>query len=66
MTEEEKTTADNQMIEAEFQALLQDYLNSNHRRKVEIITRAFNLAHEAHKGARRLPKIGRASCRERV
>ena len=53
MTEEEKTTADNQMIEAEFQALLQDYLNSNHRRKVEIITRAFNLAHEAHKGARR-------------
>ena len=42
-----------QIIEDEFQALLNDYLNSNHRRKVEIITRAFNMAKEAHKGARR-------------
>ena len=42
-----------QIIEDEFQALLNDYLNSNHRRKVEILTRAFNMAKEAHKGARR-------------
>ena len=42
-----------QIIEDEFQALLNDYLNSNHRRKVEIVTRAFNMAKEAHKGARR-------------
>lgn len=41
------------MIEEEFQGLLNDYLNSNHRRKVDIITRAFNMAKEAHKGARR-------------
>ena len=44
---------EDQFIEDEFQALLNDYLNSNHRRKVDIITRAFNMAKEAHKGARR-------------
>ena len=33
--------------------MLNDYLNSNHRRKVDIITRAYNMAKEAHKGARR-------------
>lgn len=44
---------EDQLIEDEFQALLNDYLNSNHRRKVDIITRAFNMAKEAHKGARR-------------
>ena len=43
---------EDQIIEDEFQALLSDYLNSNHRRKVDIITRAFNMAKEAHKGAR--------------
>ena len=44
---------EDQFIEDEFQALLNDYLNSNHRRKVDIITRAFNMAKEAHKGTRR-------------
>ena len=44
---------EDKIIEEEFQALLNDYLNSNHRRKVDIITRAFNMAKEAHKGARR-------------
>ena len=44
---------EDQIIEDEFQALLSAYLNSNHRRKVDIITRAFNMAKEAHKGARR-------------
>ncbi|MBZ4651866.1 MAG: (p)ppGpp synthase/hydrolase [Proteiniphilum sp.] len=53
MSDEEKMIADEQMIEEEFQGLLQDYLNSNHRRKVDVITRAFNMAKEAHKGARR-------------
>ena len=53
MSEDEKLIAEEQMIEEEFQALLNDYLNSNHRRKVDIITRAFNMAKEAHKGARR-------------
>ncbi|MFT4071880.1 MAG: bifunctional (p)ppGpp synthetase/guanosine-3',5'-bis(diphosphate) 3'-pyrophosphohydrolase [Dysgonamonadaceae bacterium] len=41
------------LIEGEFNGLINDYLNSNHRRKVEIITKAFALANEAHKGARR-------------
>ena len=53
MSEEDKLTVEDQMIEEEFQGLLNDYLNSNHRRKVDIITRAFNMAKEAHKGARR-------------
>lgn len=53
MIEEDKLTAEEKMIEEEFQALVNDYLNSNHRRKVEIITKAFNMAKEAHKGARR-------------
>lgn len=53
MSDEEKQMDDEQMIENEFQALLNDYLNSNHRRKTDVITRAYNLAKEAHKGARR-------------
>jgi len=60
MSEENKLLAEEQMIEDEFQGLLSDYLNSNHRRKVDIITRAFNMAKEAHKGARR--RSGRALC----
>lgn len=44
---------DDLLIEKEFNALLEDYLNSNHRRKVEKIIKAFHLANEAHKGARR-------------
>lgn len=53
MGEADKLIAEEMMIEDEFQALINDYLNSNHRRKVEIITKAFNMAKEAHKGARR-------------
>lgn len=53
MSEDKKIIDENKMIEDEFQALLNDYLSSNHRKKVEIITKAFNLAYEAHKGSRR-------------
>ncbi len=53
MSENNKILDENKMIEDEFQALLDDYLSSNHRKKVEIITKAFNLANEAHKGSRR-------------
>lgn len=53
MSEDNKILDDNKMIEDEFQALLDDYLSSNHRKKVEVITKAFNLAYEAHKGSRR-------------
>ncbi|MBQ1676962.1 MAG: bifunctional (p)ppGpp synthetase/guanosine-3',5'-bis(diphosphate) 3'-pyrophosphohydrolase, partial [Bacteroidaceae bacterium] len=42
------------MIDDAFQELLNDYLASPHRKKVEIITKAFNFARQAHKGVRRL------------
>lgn len=44
---------DEKKIRAEFDALLQDYLNSNHRRKVELITKAFEFANQAHAGVKR-------------
>ena len=42
-----------ELIQKEFEGLLQDYLNSNHRKKVDLITKAFNFAHAAHKGVKR-------------
>lgn len=45
--------AEETMIDAAFQDMLNGYLASNHRKKVEIITRAYNFAKEAHKGVRR-------------
>ncbi|WP_295730113.1 RelA/SpoT family protein [uncultured Muribaculum sp.] len=44
---------EDRMVEAEFQDVLNGYLSSNHRKKVEIIERAFRFAKEAHKGIRR-------------
>lgn len=40
-------------VEEQFNDLLEGYLASNHRKKVEIIKRAFSFAKEAHKGVRR-------------
>ena len=45
--------ADEKMINQAFEHLLQRYLTSKHRRKVEIITKAFNFAKQAHKGVKR-------------
>lgn len=45
---------DEQMVQQAFQHLLNTYLASPHRKKVEIITKAFNFAKQAHKGVRRL------------
>ena len=42
------------MVEEAFQHLLQSYLNSKHRKKTDIIQKAFNFAKYAHKGCRRL------------
>ncbi|MDH6308210.1 guanosine-3',5'-bis(diphosphate) 3'-pyrophosphohydrolase [Dysgonomonas sp. PFB1-18] len=53
MAKEDTHTQDDLLIEQEFNALIDDYLKTNHRRKVDIITKAFLLAKEAHKGARR-------------
>ena len=44
---------EDQMIEAAFQDVLDGYLRSNHRKKVEIIKRAYAFAKDAHKGIRR-------------
>ena len=53
MSEDNKILEEDKMVEEEFQALLNDYLMSNHRKKIEVITKAYNLAYEAHKGTRR-------------
>ena len=50
----EREAADNEMIENAFHHLLDTYLSSRHRKKVDIITKAFNFARQAHKGVRRL------------
>ena len=42
------------IVEEEFNKLIEAYLASPHRRKVEIITKAFNFAKHAHKGVKRL------------
>ena len=44
---------EDQMINQAYQNLLNIYLSSNHRKKVEIIEKAFKFAREAHKGIRR-------------
>ncbi len=44
---------DEEMISAAFQRLIDTYLATNHRRKVDLITKAFNFAKQAHKGVRR-------------
>ena len=48
-----KEIADEEMINQAFHELLNDYLNTEHRKKVEIITKAFNFANQAHKGIKR-------------
>ena len=57
MAEEElklQEEADDKLINDAFQKLLNDYLSSRHRKKVDLITKAFNFARQAHKGVRRL------------
>ena len=45
---------DEELINGAFQQLLDSYLASRHRKKVDLITKAFNFARQAHKGVRRL------------
>ena len=49
----ERENAEKEMIEQAFQELLNDYLATKHRKRVEIITKAFNFANQAHKGIKR-------------
>ena len=50
----EKEQTDDLLIGKAFDKLLKTYLDSRHRKKVDIITKAFNFARQAHKGVRRL------------
>ena len=45
---------DDRLINDAFQQLLNDYQASRHRKKVDLITKAFNFARQAHRGVRRL------------
>ena len=47
-------TADDKLVNDAFSALVASYLKSRHRKKVDIINKAFNFARQAHKGVRRL------------
>ena len=49
-----KAEIEDKMVEDEFQTLVDAYLASKHRKKVDVITKAFNFAKHAHKGVRRL------------
>jgi GTP pyrophosphokinase len=49
-----REAADEKLINDAFQRLLDNYLASRHRKKVDLITKAFNFARQAHKGVRRL------------
>ena len=54
MKENEQQLAEDKLVDDAFQRLLNSYLNSRHRKKVDLITKAFNFARQAHKGVRRL------------
>lgn len=54
LTETNREMLDEEMVTQAFQHLLDTYLASRHRKKVEIITKAFNFAKQAHKGVKRL------------
>ena len=48
-----KEQSEEGLVNDAFQGLINSYLASKHRKKVDIITRAFNFAKHAHKGVRR-------------
>ena len=54
LKDQQREAADNKMIEDAFNEVLKIYLASRHRRKIDIINKAFNFARQAHKGVRRL------------
>ncbi|MBR0117445.1 MAG: bifunctional (p)ppGpp synthetase/guanosine-3',5'-bis(diphosphate) 3'-pyrophosphohydrolase [Prevotella sp.] len=50
----DRETADNQLVDKAYEELIACYVSSPHRKKVDIINKAFNFARQAHKGVRRL------------
>ena len=53
-TEKEQLKSDELIVQAAYQRLLDTYLASPHRKKVDLINKAFNFARKAHEGVRRL------------
>ncbi len=51
--DEKRIKDEEEAISNAFQEILDIYLASQHRKKVELITKAFNFARQAHKGVRR-------------
>ena len=54
LKEKAREAADEKMINDAFQKLMECYLASTHRTKVDLVTKAFNFARQAHSGVRRL------------
>ena len=54
MKDAQREAAEDKMISDAFQHLLDTYIASRHRKKIDIITKAYNFARQAHKGVRRL------------
>ena len=50
----EQLAAEEKMVNDAFQAIVDIYIKSPHSKKIDLITKAFNFAKEAHKGVRRL------------
>ena len=53
-TNVQREDAENELIDYAFKHLLDTYIASRHRKKIDIITKAFNFARQAHKGVKRL------------
>jgi len=49
----QNTPEEQALIEKEYHALVNDYLHSNHRKKVEKIEKAFRFSNQAHQGMKR-------------
>ena len=49
-----KEQLEEEMVDAAFEHLIESYLQTKHRKKVDIIRKAFNFAKHAHHGVRRL------------
>ncbi len=54
MKDQQREAADDRLIDGAFGHLLDTYTASRHRKKIDIISKAFNFARQAHKGVRRL------------
>ncbi len=51
---ENPSSSDDDMVNVAYQKLIESYLASPHRKKVDLISKAFNFARKAHEGVRRL------------